>query len=264
MFTFVTSVRHPLNSNSYDRVWELLVATLRSVCAQSVDAFRVVVVLNEARPLPADLQDRVDLVHVTFDATPGRGAGTGMDAIRPDRGTKCLIGLLAARDLGADYVMFFDADDFVHRDIVKTARQAPPADGWFIDRGFRYKAGRIVPQDHFHGFCGTCNIMGIDLWLGPVGGELTMDSTQAAILDAVPHEWLFMILGSHKFAAPRFQQQGHTIHPFPIRAAVWNLDTGENHSDFRRDVGKAAPSDVDTRYWREASEHWKQVFGISS
>ena len=47
MITFITSIRHPNNSIFYERVWDLLEATLYSVCSQTNGDFRVIVVCNE-------------------------------------------------------------------------------------------------------------------------------------------------------------------------------------------------------------------------
>ncbi len=47
MIVFITSLRHPANAHSYPRVLHLLEDTLRSVCNQTTDNFRVIVVCNE-------------------------------------------------------------------------------------------------------------------------------------------------------------------------------------------------------------------------
>jgi hypothetical protein len=51
MLVFVTSVKHPDNSQSYDQVWRLLNKTLFSVCSQQDLNFRVIVVCDKQLPL---------------------------------------------------------------------------------------------------------------------------------------------------------------------------------------------------------------------
>ena len=51
MLVFVTSVKHPNNSQSYEKVWRLLNNTLYSVCSQLDTDFLVVVVCDKQLPL---------------------------------------------------------------------------------------------------------------------------------------------------------------------------------------------------------------------
>ena len=114
MLAFITSVRHPLNSNSYPRVIQLLDRTLSSVCRQTDRDFQVVVVCNEIPDLSS--RDNVHFTKVDFPP-PNRNASaeTGLDAIRLDRGTKYFVGLLYAARFEPSHVMFFDADDYLSR-----------------------------------------------------------------------------------------------------------------------------------------------------
>ena len=51
MIVFITSIKHPACSKSYQRVWELLNNTLNSICNQKNKDFKVVVVCNSMLPL---------------------------------------------------------------------------------------------------------------------------------------------------------------------------------------------------------------------
>ncbi len=130
MLVFITSVRHPHNSSDYTRVESLLRSTLASVCAQTVQDFRVVVVCNR-RPA-GSFPPQVEFVVVDFPP-PSVEAGpmTGREAVLLDKGTKLAVALVAAQRHHPDYVMKFDADDFVSRRLVGfLATQEGP--GWFV------------------------------------------------------------------------------------------------------------------------------------
>ena len=93
MLAFITSLRHPRNSDDYGRVEALLAQTLASVSRQTAP-YRVWVVGNRR---PRDLPAGVTWVPVDFDApstldTPR----TGVAAVLRDKGTKLATGLLAA------------------------------------------------------------------------------------------------------------------------------------------------------------------------
>ena len=51
MLVFVTCVKHPDNSQSYDLVWQRLNNTLFSVCCQQDSNFRVIVICDKQLPL---------------------------------------------------------------------------------------------------------------------------------------------------------------------------------------------------------------------
>lgn len=63
MITFITSIRHPNSSHNYIRVWEILKKTLYSVCGQSNENFRVIVVANE---ILDDFSDDNRIVNTEF------------------------------------------------------------------------------------------------------------------------------------------------------------------------------------------------------
>ncbi len=69
MLVFITSVVHPDNCYSYEKVWQLLNNTLYSVCSQQDQDFRVIVICNKQLPLfhHAELINRfTDFIVVDF------------------------------------------------------------------------------------------------------------------------------------------------------------------------------------------------------
>jgi hypothetical protein len=156
MLAFVTSLRHPLNSDDYGRVERLLADTLRSVTSQTSDDYVVIVVGNVRPGFP--LPPKVHFVPVDFPPPLDvKGPQTGRDAVIWDKGTKLAIGLLKAREFDADWVMIFDADDFVHRNLSAFVHAHPGAPGFVVSEGWMYSASRdeIREVDEFNRTCGT-------------------------------------------------------------------------------------------------------------
>jgi hypothetical protein len=249
VLAFITSVRHPLNSNDYARVWRLLEHTLVSVCSQTDPRFRVFVVVNQARPLalPAALSERVEIVAVGFPPpSPVRAAATDMEAIRLDRGTKYAAGVAAAAAHDPDWVMFFDADDFIAEDLVALLHRREHPSGWTLRRGWWLKQGRVSPLDNFWMRCGTSNILRADILLSRVAGRVRPDTPQPAIVEALDERFLKYILGSHKFTFGCCREIGRPLGWWLERSAMRTLDTGENHSDLQ---GEHSPSAMDHTDW---------------
>ncbi|MCV7414247.1 glycosyltransferase family 2 protein [Mycolicibacterium litorale] len=223
----MTSLRHPQNSGDYGRVERLLDDTLKSLLRQDHDDFGIWVVGNRR---PAHLPDGVHYVEVGFPPPSAKaGPRTGRAAVLLDKGTKLVIGLLAARRAGASHVMFVDADDFVSRRLSGLVAGDPRANGWFVERGWRYNAERaaVRPQRRFHTRCGTAHIVRTDLF-----GELTdlhEESTQAQLQDTLGDR-LERVFGSHLHIADDLARAGTPLRPIPFPAALYRLGTGENHS----------------------------------
>src|SRR5947209_1184565 len=113
MITFLTSIRHPLNSNHYADVENLFEFSLRSVCSQTDEDFNVVVVCN-IEPRISFKDPRV-IYHLVSFPPPSdlKQASTGMNVLCRDKGTKLMAGMLLARQFNPDYFFIFDADDLV-------------------------------------------------------------------------------------------------------------------------------------------------------
>lgn len=228
MLAFITSLRHPDNSADYERVERLLQETLHSIRAQTSDDYVVIVVGNRVPAFP--LPDRMRFVQVDFPApAPAAGPQTDRAAFVWDKGTKIGIGLIAASEYDPDYVMIFDADDFLHRDLVRFVRDHPSEAGWVISRGVVYSRRRNVyrQKNHFNRSCGTSYIVAYDAYGVPQ--HLTPSATQGVVADGFGDR-LNRILGAHREALEWFAGHGVQLRRLPFRGAVYQVDTGENHS----------------------------------
>ena len=238
MLAFVTSLRHPLNSDDYGRVERLLGNTLRSVTSQTSDDYVVIVVGNVRPGFP--LPRKVHFVPVDFPPPlDSKGPQTGREAVIWDKGTKLGVGLLKAREFDADWVMIFDADDFVHRGLTAFVHAHPGAPGFVVSEGWMYSASRdeIREVDEFNRTCGTSFLLPYEAYEVPA--NLGVGATQQQLADGFG-ERLFRVMGAHRDAIDWYTAHGRELIPVPFRAAIYRVETGENHSG-KRMFGRARP-----------------------
>jgi hypothetical protein len=70
--------------------------------------------------------------------------------------------------------------------------------------------------------------------------DLTVSATQEQVAAAFG-ERLSAIMGAHRNAEAWYRDHGRTLEPFPYPAAVYHVDTGENHSGKTLAAGMARP-----------------------
>ena len=231
MLVFVTTIRHPMSSFSYDRIGELLDSTLRSVCRQVDKNFHVFVV-NNAPPKVNFESDHISYIEVDFPPpSTTRSARIPFEAAMRDKGTKYTIGIIAARELGANHIMCFDADDYLHRDLAGFANAHTDHPGWFSGTGYIHVAGTRRVQFVESGFeqkNGSTGIVRSDLINVPA--HLTVDSSQQLIVDSMGGRYLDKMLGDHGKWQEYLAPMGHIIEPLPFPGAIWEIGTGENRS----------------------------------
>ncbi len=228
MLAFITTLRHPQNSADYDRVESLLQDTLASLTQQTCEDYIVIVVGNRRPTFP--LPDSTVFVEVNFPPPSARtGPRTGAASVIWDKGTKNAVGLIAARDFEPEYVMFVDADDFVHRKLAEFVHARPGHAGWVVKRGLMYSRRRNAYRRlrNFYRFCGTSFIIPSGAYEVPT--HLTVSATQQDIAEAFG-ERLEHVL-EHGWAFDWWRKHGRILEPLPFAGAVYHLQNGENHSD---------------------------------
>jgi hypothetical protein len=228
MLAFITTLRHPQNSANYDRVEAQLQDTLASLTRQSSDDYVVILIGNRRPGFP--LPERTVFVEVDFPPPSDHdGPHTGPAAGIWDKGTKNAIGLAAAREFAPEYVMFADADDFVHRNLAAFVHARPGRPGWAIDRGWMYSRARNAYKlrRNFYNICGTSFIMPFEAYEVPA--DLTVSATQREIAEAFG-ERLEHVL-EHGWAFDWWRKHGRVLDLLPFPGAVYHLDHGENHCD---------------------------------
>jgi hypothetical protein len=235
---FLTSLMHPQTALDYSRVEATFAKTAQSVCSQTNQDFKFVVVCN-AIPKLANKHPNVSYHVVDF---PPATSGTDKTSRRLDKATKIVAGLLSLRADTPTYVHIIDADDWVSRHLLSTLHSlAPHPTGWYISHGYSadLSALRIQAKHGLDRYCGSTFISNYTslmdmLKLDP---QLDENSNQEDILAAVPTSTLLEIINAHGYHAlsSRFER---SYALYPAQGIVWVRNTGEHIlSDVVRDEG---------------------------
>jgi hypothetical protein len=215
MLNFVLALQSPAVSKDWDYVSRICERTLRSICQQTSDRFRVFLSCNERPRMNFDhpairiIEEAFPLPEPTFE---GR---------MTDKWIKLRRSLMAAGEHGDGYVMFADADDCVHRDLAAFVAAHPGVPGWRFTRGYMHDIGSrwFVPVNQFDMLCGTSAIV----WLK--ANEFPPDMTS-------PRENYFILCQGHAGIAEYMAKRGTSLQPLPFVGAVYNTGTGENSTGF--------------------------------
>jgi len=275
MLVFVACIKHPDNSQSYEQVWQLLNATLVSVCSQQDTDFRVIVVCDKQLPLyhHAELiHQYVDFIEVDFPSH-SQDVLTDFDRLgnlsrpladagwwlrwdeedfavgKPDgyfhianvflnMGTKLLIGILAAKKYDPDYVVIFDGDDYIGDDLSAYANAYPGENGWLMVYGYKLAGNRVAPIYAGNSICGTGNIINYALLKKFIGTEVTETSSQNELFKHVDSEFLITI-ANHKKIKPYFERHNLPLLEFPTRSVLYqvsNVESSEHAMRILRDL----------------------------
>ncbi|WP_228032267.1 glycosyltransferase family 2 protein [Mycolicibacterium sp. P9-22] len=189
----------------------------------------MIVVGNQKPAFP--LPERTRFVEVDFPP-PTEFAGRMNDLAQHlwDKGTKLGIGLIAARSLDPDYVMFFDADDFVHRGLAAFVHERPGRPGWYVRRGLIYSRARnaYAPRLRLFRICGSTYV--IPFSAHKVPADLLATASQDQVVEAFGPERIERVVAGHRWAREWWRDHGVELEPLPFPGAVYHVDTGENHS----------------------------------
>lgn len=255
MVYFVTCVKHPENSHSYEDTWKLLQNTLHSVCNQNDKDFQVLVMCNKILD-NFENDDKIfntRLIELDWDAPTTKDKWQinahvnnteGMRYIKKDRGSKYSLALCELDKLNPssdDYVMFFDADDFLSPHLSGFLNTNPTSDIWGLYHGWKlYKniEGKLFLaefiQDAFFRRNGSTVMFKLGWFLEEFHGNetktFTLETPQSEILDKTNKTFLEEVLGEHQFSIPHFYKKGKSISYVPFHGAIHNLTHGENHS----------------------------------
>jgi hypothetical protein len=221
-FVFAIPIAPFRDAAQWANLEELLGATLRSVLNQSEAGFRVFIAGHER---PAILDSFPD-PRISFVAVTHKKPTTDKDR-RRDKSRKRWAIAVEARKLGGGYFMYLDADDYVHRDLVRHVLGDDNGAGYFIPEGLvlDYRNRTIAPVPGvwdlpFNEVCGSSGIV----CFAP--GDLPKRP--------YPRQFfrfgLFFRVQNHHF----FQDgvvRGQPILPVPFRAAVYVVNNGLNLSN---------------------------------
>jgi len=217
MLVFIIPVKSKKVAKSWTELSKLFDRCLRSVCNQTSQNFKVIVVCNE-KPITSFEHPNVEYLLVDFPPPGADYAAKG-----DDRAKRVFVGLFALKDLQPSHVMSVDSDDCVSKHIAEFVNQNPDKNGWFVEQGYEYDEGSskiLVRKEGIYRICGTCNIINYRLFKLPP--------------QILPYDQLTgfdRFLNGHVHAKQDLAEQGTPLEPFPFPAVVYVRDNiGESMS----------------------------------
>ena len=206
---FIIPVKSAVISPSWGKFSKIFERTLRSVCQQTDQDFKVVVVCNE-KPITDFVHPNVHYVYVDFPPpTPEvTKAFTGLHSPKEaDKSKKILAGFEYASQFDTSHIMVVDADDCISNTIVAFVKKHPETDGWYSKMGYVYREGSKLifkKMDKFNSLCGTSLIVKPHFLKGLITPEMFFQH------------------------AHRTLDNGEKLKPLPFPASVYTIN-GENY-----------------------------------
>lgn len=217
MLVFVVPIKSKQVSTNWEVFSLLIERTMRSICQQTSQNFKIVAACHEIPELnfehPALEFLQVDFEPPTeenikkFDADDGYRNG----AKEADKAKKLMAGIAYARKYNPTHFMVADADDCIHRDLVKfVENDRQETLGWYFKKGYIYNEGSnliFLNKNTFNILCGTCIIIKaeyVDL-----------------LFQEKPHA-----LYNHDFME---LEGGKKLVPLPFPGAIYSIGNTENY-----------------------------------
>ena len=211
MLAFVVPLRSPGSCHDWRRVSALCERTLRSLCAQTDDAFSVT--------LACAVKPEINFAHPKLEIVTGefpvpRSRAEQME----DKYAKLRLGMREAQRGSPTHVMLADADDLVSNRLAALVRDFPHGNGWAFQRGYIHDEGRgsVFIKDDFDRFCGTSAIVRVQ------PGDLPSNETDGARL--LEH--------GHPVIAAHLAEIRRPLDPLPFIGSIYVAGSGENYSGF--------------------------------
>jgi hypothetical protein len=214
MLLFVVPLQSPEASADWTRVCALCNRTVRSICAQTSNAFHVFLVCNR-RPGELPAHPALTVIEEPFPI-PAADHASRMR----DKSAKLQRAYVAARPFLPGHVMLVDADDCVSNRLAGIVNEHAASPGWYFDDGYIHDEGSnwlLRRRHHFHLLCGTSHILRCE----PEDLPANVHS---------PEEALWITSRGHAELARFMAGRGTPLRPLPFPGAIYNLATGENCS----------------------------------
>jgi hypothetical protein len=242
--TFILSVVPYYICKDYEKIWELLENTLVSVCGQTYENFDVIVVSNKTLN---KFEDNKKIKNVKFIEVNWESLETfhfpGIQRQRTnfDKGTKYTIAISEAlkySDEENHYVMFVDADDFVHHGVADYINHNKDTDVFRVVKGFKLKQNGMIRKTRTKGdgwkfsfHCGTSNVVKLNLLnQNPNFKKITKFTKQEDIpLIMNDSRYLEEIIGDHVQTFGYFSRRSSKSNEVPFRAVIYNCSHDQQH-----------------------------------
>ena len=212
MFTFIVPVKSAKLASDWPAFSRLFERTLKSICNQKSQNFRVIVACHEL-PEVQYQNEKVEYLQVSFP--PPTLVEDDWDKNRElkegDKANKILAAHEKAMTYNPDFIMVVDADDLISNRIVSfTESQKKDTPGWYIKKGYYYREGApylFLNKKTFNNLCGSCIIIRPDLFP----------------LLIIKEPWLYYY---HEL---KEVGDGTELVPLPFAGALYSMANGENH-----------------------------------
>ncbi|MBW4654702.1 MAG: hypothetical protein KME20_16930 [Kaiparowitsia implicata GSE-PSE-MK54-09C] len=216
MLVFVIPLKSKTVSNSWDKVNQLLERTVRSVCSQTSNEFKVIVVHHEKPNIEFEHKNLSYLEAPFPPPEPIENPKEDRKRKHTDNKRKLWLGLKFSESFKPSHVMFVDADDCVSCHLAHYVKEHNNENGWYVDKGFEYPAeGSIIyPRSNLYEKCGTSNIIKYEL-LKPL---LEVDVYEIDGLAYLPH----------KKIPELFKEMGYPFSALPFPGSIYITGHGDN------------------------------------
>lgn len=246
MLAFITSIRHPHNTNSYKKAVALFEITARSICSQSNTNFILVVVCNEI-PVIEFSDEHIHYHVVNFPVPPALDEYLQTFSIsnedischpkkyfpnRGDKGTKILSGLLYAKQFKPNYVYIVDADDWINTNITEYLERQNNYPIWHVNKAYivNFKQKKFMTRYGISRHCGSTFIYQTDFLLSFTNftDQINETSSQQDLIQATSISFVHDICGNHTVQYALAVKRGEPPKPIPFPAICYVLETDEN------------------------------------
>lgn len=206
---FIIPVKSAVISPDWDKFSKIFERTVRSVCGQTDQDFKVVVVCNE-KPVIGFEHPNLHYVHVDFPPPTPEATKDFIGLHSPkeaDKSKKIIAGFEYAKQFDTTHVMVVDADDCVNNNIAAFAKKHPDVDGWYSKSGYVYREGSKLifkKTSDFGSLCGTCIVVKPQYLLGLISPDMYYRHPKRTL------------------------ENGYKMQPLPFSAAVYTIN-GENY-----------------------------------
>ena len=217
-FIFGISFASRAATSDWERTSALLGATLRSLINQSDPRFSVIICGHEWPALPELDDPRV--LFLRCDIPPPKSPAH----FRRDKMRKRRLIAAALRARGGGYFFPLDADDLVHRDLVRHVRATDNGRGYLVEKGFAldHANGVLAPipgawSVPFDRTCGSSAVLFFEEGELPEDGELV-------------EGLYFNLFQSHAYWPIIAEEFGRPLDPVPFPAGVYVVNHAQNLS----------------------------------
>jgi hypothetical protein len=219
---FIVPLRSSCSTKNWPRVCALFERTLRSICNQTDNNFKVIVVCNE---IPNIGFSSPNMKYIQVDFSVAELESTNKQFLKLkrelDKARRMWVGLNTVESLQHSstptYVMFVDADDCITSKLAKFINsQAEACNGWYVNSGYEYPDGGKIVYSRMKNLCDKTNTSHV------VRYDLLTPFAKLKFEDVDP-DFLF-----HQNVRSIMDELGSPLQALPFPGVTYVTDNGEN------------------------------------